>query len=190
MRRVARDLRGMPLRECLALLRSPMHEERLLALVLMVDDYGRATTSAPERASIFAAYLANARRVNNWDLVDLSAPHIVGAHLLARNRAVLDRLARSGNLWERRIAIVATHAFIRAGDVTTTLRIARLVLADSHDLIHKATGWMLREAEKRDGRAVRRFLDQHADNMPRTMLRYTIERFSAAEKKRWMARGR
>ena len=190
VRRVARDLRAMPLRECLVLLRSPMHEERLLALAILSDTYARPSTSQAGRAAIYRAYLANARRVNNWDLVDLSAHKIVGAHLLGRNRAVLDRLATSTDLWERRIAIVATHAFIRAGDVSTTLRLARTLLRDPHDLIHKATGWMLREAAKRDGATVRVFLDRHADEMPRTMLRYAIERFSAAERTRWMARGK
>ena len=188
-RAVAREMRGMPLAELLKLLRSPMHEERLLSVVLFGDLYARSVDDVL-REKIYRAYLANARRVNNWDLVDSSAPHVVGAHLLRRDRAVLDRLARSANLWERRIAIVATAAFIRTGDTGTTLRLANVLLFDPHDLIHKATGWMLREATKHDLAGVRGFLDRHADVMPRTMLRYTIEKMSAAEKKKWMARGK
>jgi 3-methyladenine DNA glycosylase AlkD len=167
------------------LLRSPWHEERLLALVILSDRYARGDDETRER--IYRLYLASMGHVNNWDLVDLSAPNIVGAHLAGRSRTPLDALAQSENLWERRIAIVATHWFIRNGEVAATLRIAKMLLEDPHDLIHKASGWMLREAAKRDRAAVERFLKQHQRSMPRTMLRYAIERFPASVRTRYLA---
>jgi 3-methyladenine DNA glycosylase AlkD len=184
-RRVSREFRDMPLREMPTLLRSPWHEERLLALVILSDRYARGDDETRER--IYRLYLASMGHVNNWDLVDLSAPNIVGAHLAGRSRTPLDALAQSENLWERRIAIVATHWFIRNGEVAATLRIAKMLLEDPHDLIHKASGWMLREAAKRDRAAVERFLKQHQRSMPRTMLRYAIERFPASVRTRYLA---
>jgi 3-methyladenine DNA glycosylase AlkD len=184
IRRVARESRGMPLDQIETLLHDPWHEVRLLAVVLLGDAYKRASPDG--RNAIFRTYLANAKRINNWDLVDLSAPNVVGAHLLTRSRARLDRLARSKNLWERRIAIVSTAAFIREGQLDDTLRIARALMNDSHDLIHKAVGWMLREVGKRDRPTLEAFLDGHAHEMPRTMLRYAIEKFSPGDRKRFM----
>jgi 3-methyladenine DNA glycosylase AlkD len=137
---------------------------------------------------VYRIHLANTARINNWDLVDLSAPGIVGAHLDTRSRAPLDTLAKSRSVWERRIAIVATYYFIRRDEFDDTLRIATTLLGDSHDLIHKAVGWMLREVGKRDERVLERFLDEHALAMPRTALRYSIERMSPAKRKRYMAR--
>jgi 3-methyladenine DNA glycosylase AlkD len=131
-------------------------------------------------------YLSNTRFINNWDLVDASAEHIVGAWLRERSRTPLTRLARSASLWERRIAIVGTYHFIKRGEVEETFRIADLLLGDPHDLIHKATGWMLREAGKRDPRAERAFLKDRYRTMPRTMLRYAIERFPEAERRRYL----
>jgi 3-methyladenine DNA glycosylase AlkD len=127
--------------------------------------------------------------VNNWDLVDASAPHIVGRWLGPRSRAPLTRLARSSSVWERRIAMVATYAFIRDGEFTDAFRIADLLMKDDHDLIHKAVGWMLREVGKRDGAALRRFLATRYRTMPRTALRYAIERFPEAERKRYLNGG-
>ena len=184
LHRVAREFRGLPLRSLQSLLRSPWHEDRLLSLLILVDRYERGDERV--RAQVFRLYLANTRRINNWDLVDSSAPEIVGAHLEQRSRTKLDSLARSRNLWERRIAIVATHWFILDGEITTTLRIAERLLDDTHDLIHKATGWMLREAAKRDRQGTERFLRKHQRQMPRTMLRYAIERFSASERARYL----
>ncbi|MBM4147588.1 MAG: DNA alkylation repair protein [Lentisphaerae bacterium] len=169
----------------LCLLRSPWHEERLCGLLVWVALFEREDAGCRRR--IYTAYLANADRVNNWDLVDLSAPNIVGEWLLARPTNTLDRLARSRCLWERRIAIVATFAFIRRGRFGETLRIAEALLADREDLIHKAAGWMLREAGKRDESALRGFLDRHAPRMPRTMLRYAIERLPDRDRRRYMA---
>ena len=132
-------------------------------------------------------YARHTRWINNWDLVDLSAPQIVGVHLLGRSRAPLDRWARSKQLWERRIAILATHAFTKRGDVAPTLEYSARLIDDSDDLIHKAVGWMLREAAKRDPASTERFLRARQRQMPRTMLRYAIERFPAAKRKRYLA---
>jgi 3-methyladenine DNA glycosylase AlkD len=187
LRRLARQFAALPMPAVLRLLGSPWHEDRLLALLLLVRRFERGTV--PERDRIAAAYLRHTRHVNNWDLVDLSAPNIVGAWLLRRDASLLDRLAGSGSLWERRIAVVATLAFLRAGRLQPTFAIARRLLADREDLIHKATGWMLREAGKREPAALRRFLARHAARMPRTMLRYAIERLPAAERRRWLRAG-
>lgn len=186
LRAVCVGCREAPLPVVLTLLRSNVHEERALALLLLVEAFER---SGPrDRKSIYELYLANTAFINNWDLVDASAAPIVGGHLSDKSRAPLTRLAKSSSLWERRIAIVATHHFIRRGDLTETFRIADLLLDDEHDLIHKAVGWMLREAGKRDEAAERRFLDDRAARMPRTMLRYAIERFPEADRQRYMKR--
>jgi 3-methyladenine DNA glycosylase AlkD len=184
VRKLAREFRTLSLEDLQALLDSPLHEARLLALVVMIDQYERGDEAS--REATFRMYLDNTARINNWDLVDVSAPRIVGAHLREGSRAVLTRLAKSKSLWERRIAMLATHMFIRGGDTADAFRIARLLLRDEHDLIHKAAGWMLREAGKRDRAALERFLDEHAAVMPRTMLRYAIERFAPAERRRYL----
>jgi 3-methyladenine DNA glycosylase AlkD len=165
----------LPAREIPALLKSPLHEERLLALLIMVRRYVRGSDA--DRQQMFDLYLASTRHINNWDLVDLSAPNIVGAHLAERDRSVLDRLARSASLWERRIAILATFHFIRRNDFADALHVADVLLTDGEDLIHKAVGWMLREVGKRDQAAEEGFLLPRYSRMPRTMLRYAIERF-------------
>jgi len=175
LRKLAREHDGLPLDEAAELLRSPVHEERLLALLVLVRQHQRGT--AERRREIHDLYLAHTRFINNWDLVDTSAEHVVGAHLWEGDRSLLDRLARSESLWERRIAIIATFHFIRRGDFGDTLRIAETLLDDRHDLIHKAVGWMLREVGKRDQPAEEAFLRAHHPRMPRTMLRYAIERF-------------
>jgi 3-methyladenine DNA glycosylase AlkD len=132
--------------------------------------------------AVYDAYLARTAHVNNWDLVDMSAPQIVGGELLDRPRDVLDRLAASPSVWERRIALLATFTFIRAGQLDDTYRIADRLLGDSHDLIHKAAGWMLREAGKRDEPRLVAFLERHGPAMPRTMLRYALEKLEPAER--------
>jgi 3-methyladenine DNA glycosylase AlkD len=136
---------------------------------------------------VYRRYLAGTRYINNWDLVDASAAQIVGAYLRDKPRSPLTRLAQSSSLWERRIAIIATHHFIRQDDFEDTFRIADILLADTHDLIHKAVGWMLREVGKRDGEAERAFLRPRYPRMPRTMLRYAIEKFPEAERRRYLA---
>jgi 3-methyladenine DNA glycosylase AlkD len=185
LRAVCREWRDAGLPEILELLASPVHEERLLALMMMVETFKRGTD--PEKRDIYRLYLSSTKFVNNWDLVDSSAAQIVGAWLFTRSRAPLRRLARSESIWERRIAIVATHFFIRQGEIEETFQIADLLLADDHDLIHKATGWMLREAGKRDLDAERRYLKKRYGRMPRTMLRYAIERFPEPERRRYLA---
>lgn len=184
VRRVCRECRGTALAHIAQLLRSPTHEERLLALLLLVDAFQRG--SEGERRNIYTLYLANTRFINNWDLVDSSAPQIVGGWLADRPRTPLTRLARSGSVWDRRIAILATLTFIRQHDYADTFRIADMLLGDEHDLIHKATGWMLREVGNRDGGALRTYLRTRYPRMPRTMLRYAIEKFPEPERQRFL----
>jgi 3-methyladenine DNA glycosylase AlkD len=191
VRVVARHHAGLNLEDVTKLLCNPVHEERLAALIILVRRYGCADEQ--ERQRIYELYLGNTAHVNGWDLVDVSAPHIVGAHLLDRREGehwVLDRLASSPSVWERRIAIMATFAFVRAGECNETLRLARVLLDDKHDLIHKAVGWMLREVGKRDEELLVGFLQQHAGDMPRTMLRYAVERLDASVRSELMAAGR
>jgi len=175
IRRVAKEFRALPLDAVAELLRSPVHEERLLALLLLVGAYAKGDGAL--RGRVFELYMGHTRYVNSWDLVDSSAAGIVGAHLAGGDRSLLDRLAASQSLWERRIAVVATLHFIRRGEFADTLRVAALLLRDRHDLIHKVVGWMLREVGKRDRAAEEAFLRVHCRGMPRTMLRYAVERF-------------
>lgn len=185
-RAIARDFRDLPLREVERLLHSKIHEERLAALILLVER-ARAADDKTRRV-LYELYLANAHHVNNWDLVDVSASDLVGAYLEHRSRRPIYRLAKSESLWERRIAVLATLHFIRRGDFADTLALARRLLHDREDLIHKAVGWMLREVGKRDEAALTGFLDRHAAAMPRTMLRYAIEKFPPAQRQRYLAR--
>lgn len=186
IRRVAREHRAMRLAEIAKLLASPIHEDRLLATVLLAD---RAAKAEPnERDEVARFYLAHLDRVNNWDLVDTSAPYVLGPYFEARSRRPLHRLARSRSVWRRRVAIVTTQHFIRKGEFGETLALARLLLHDDHDLIHKAVGWMLREVGKKDAGVLEAFLDEHAAVMPRTMLRYAIERLAEGKRKHLLAR--
>ena len=167
-------------------LRSGVHEKRLLALLILVEKYKHTDYDGGRRA-LFNFYLANGKSVNNWDLVDLSAPNIVGDYLLnKKDRTVLVRLAKSENLWERRIGIIATFTFIKNGEFDDALKISKILLEDSHDLIHKAVGWMLREIGKRNLEAEEDFLKFHYKKMPRTMLRYAIEKFDEDKRKRYL----
>jgi len=183
-RRVARRHRAASLADCERLLESPIHEHRFVALVILVERFRRA--DADEREAIADLYLARRERVNNWDLVDASAEHLLAER--ARKRpGLLDELAASPSVWDRRIAIMTTFAYIKCGEAEPTLRLAETLLHDEHDLIHKAVGWMLREVGKRvDAGLLRSFLDRHAAEMPRTMLRYAIERLPAEERRRYM----
>lgn len=186
-RAVAKKYRELSLAEVAELLRSRWHEERLVALFILVEQYRRGDQGRREK--IYRLYLHSTRHINNWDLVDCSAEHIVGPWLGTKGgerRRVLDRLARSRSLWERRIAVLATFHSIRQGDYRDTLRIARMLLGDEHDLIHKAAGWMLREVGNREGEVLRGFLRRHARSMPRTMLRYAIEKFPERERRAWL----
>ena len=188
IRAIAKAHAGAPADAEDALLASPWHEARECGLFLMIGRYARA--SSLQRTEIHARYLAAAAagRVNNWDLVDASAPALVGVHLLGKRRPLLYDLAQRPSLWENRIAIVSTLAFIRRGDLDDAFRLSAALLGHPHDLIHKAVGWMLRECGKRDPDRLRAFLAAHRAAMPRTALRYAIERFNAPERARWLAR--
>ena len=187
-RKVAGEFNDLPPTEVVRLLRSDIHEERLTALLILVRQFVKADVK--DRRNIYNLYLANTEYVNNWDLVDLSAPQIVGVYLEDKSRRPLYRLAKSKNLWERRISILATFPFIRHDDFADTFQIAEMLLADREDLIHKAVGWMLREVGKRDQRAEEEFLRQHHRVMPRTMLRYAIERFPERKRQSYLSRSR
>lgn len=187
-RQVAKKFSQLPIGEIRTLLYSRIHEERLVALLILARQYSSASSSREEKEEIVKFYLDNTKQVNNWDLVDLSAPNILGVHLVDNRddrRRLLYRLAGSENVWERRIAIVATHHFIINGDFSHTLKIAEMLLQDRHDLIHKAAGWMLREVGKRDAAAEEAFLEKHFSVMPRTMLRYAIERLPESKRRRY-----
>jgi 3-methyladenine DNA glycosylase AlkD len=188
LRRLAREFRSLPLSAAAKLLQSPIHEERLLALILLVNACERADEA--QRTEIYEIYLAHLDHVNNWDLVDVSAPRIVGRHLAGRSRRILFRLARSKNLWRRRVAVLATFNFISTRDFADSLRLAELLRDDEHDLMHKAVGWMLREIGKRDEAVLKIFLKEHAAQMPRTMLRYAIEKFPERERRRYLQAGK
>lgn len=186
VRAVLAQFPEVPLAAISELLASPLHEARFFAVIALVRAYERGAAGVREK--IFAFYLAHAARINNWDLVDASAPGIAGRHLPpGRGRRILGRLVQSPSLWERRIAMVATLEHIRRGNLANTFWLAEQLLADPEDLLHKAAGWMLREAGKRDAAALRGFLSRQAIRMPRTMLRYAIERLPAAERRRWRA---
>jgi 3-methyladenine DNA glycosylase AlkD len=171
------------------LLVNPYHEVRMLALMILMHQYESAKESARKK-QIVDFYIAHRANINNWDLVDLSAYKILGDYLLTKDRKILYRFAKTPHLWTQRIAIVSTFAFIRAGQFDETLKIAEIFLEHPHDLMHKAVGWMLREVGKRDEKVLRRFLDQHAHAMPRTMLRYAIERFDTASRQSYLHRQR
>lgn len=184
VRQAVKKYAGATLDTAAKLLKSEYHEIRLFALLLLVRRFAKGDEA--ERGKIYRLYLRHMRHINNWDLIDSSAPSIVGGYLHDRDCGTLDRLARSDSLWERRIAIMATAWFIRAGQYDATLRIAAQLLDDPEDLIHKAAGWMLREIGKRDKTTETAFLKAHCRTMPRTMLRYAIEKFGPAERQRYL----
>jgi 3-methyladenine DNA glycosylase AlkD len=185
MRELAREYQGLPRPVVKGLLRSAIHDERIIAALILVRQMacGDLTT----RKQVFDLYLANIRCVDSWGLVDCSAPGVIGAYLADRNRSILDKLAKSKRLWERRIAIVATQWLIRQGEFDDTLRIAEQLLGDREDLIHKACGWMLRGVGKRDGVRLEAFLRKYLDRLPRTTLRYAIERFPEPLRKAYLS---
>ncbi len=185
-RRIARRHKALPLEQVGELLRSKVHEHRFTGFVILVEQFERADEAGRQR--LFSFCREHLASLNNWDLVDTVAPRLLGAYLLEHPEleSLLYELARSAVLWERRIAIMATQAFIRAGDFETTLKLAELLLHDEHDLIHKAVGWMLREVGNRDLGREESFLDRHAREMPRTMLRYAIEKFPKAKREHYL----
>lgn len=181
IRKTAERHKDLKLQDVVDLLHSKIHEERLTALLIMVDKF-----QAGEKA-IYDEYLANTKYINNWDLVDLTAHKIIGRYLFNREKEVLYKLAKSRNIWERRISIIATFEFIKNFKFNDSLKIAKVLLKDDHDLIQKAVGWMLREIGKRDLRTEEAFLKKHYKSMPRTMLRYAIERFPEKKRRRYLA---
>lgn len=184
LRRLAKANQAITLEQAERLLQSPYHEDRLLALFILVLKY--ATADEAGRAAVYELYLRSTRCINSWDLVDASAEQIVGAYLSNRSREPLVHLARSPSIWERRIAILATFHFIRRGTFDATLRVAGILLTDKEDLIHKAVGWMLREVGKRDLHREEAFLRAHLKEMPRTMLRYAIEKFPEERRREYL----
>ncbi len=182
LRAVAKKYKTLSLDDLQKLLDSKIHQYRQAALYILIDQFSREKEET-RRGEIATFYLRNTKGINNWDLVDISAPKILGDYLLDKNREVLYKLARSEDLWERRIAILSTFAFIREEQFDDTLKIAEILLNDDHDLIHKAVGWMLREAGKKDLSVLKKFLDRHVLEMPRTMLRYSIEKLPEKQRK-------
>jgi 3-methyladenine DNA glycosylase AlkD len=186
VRQVAKEFPALELQDIAQLWSSSVHEERCLAAVLLCKQYSKGDEQKKEK--IFDFYIAERYQIRDWNGVDDSAPYIVGPHLLHREKGLLYELAASAVIWDRRIAIVATWWFIRKGQMEDTLRIAELLVQDKEDLIHKAVGWMLREVGKREVAFLRRFLDKHHQTMPRTMLRYAIEKFAPEERKKYLRR--
>jgi 3-methyladenine DNA glycosylase AlkD len=185
IRTLSKKFKDLSFSEVVLLLQTKIHEHRLLALFILVDQFEQGDEKMKKK--IFQIYLKLAPKfVNNWDLVDSSAHLIVGKYLENKPKDVLFRLAKSHNLWEKRIAIISTYHFIRNNNYTYTIKVARLLLNDSHDLIHKAVGWMLREVGKRNVQIEKQFLDKHAPTMPRTMLRYAIEKFPISDRKKYL----
>lgn len=184
-RLVAKKYRDLAFPAIKALLRSPIHEERLAGILILTEQFEKADQKTGEK--IYRFYLHHTKCINNWDLVDLSADKIIGGYLLHRPKDILKKLARSQSVWERRIAVLATFQFVKNGDPKPTLELAEMLLNDKHDLIQKALGWMLREIGKRiDEKILTDFLDRHASQMPRTMLRYAIERFEEAKRQKYL----
>jgi len=184
LRKLAREFKDIELKSAVELLRSSIHEERLLALLILILKY--RVSSEKDKKKIYRIYLGNTRYINNWDLVDVTAKHIVGDYLRDKDRSVLYELARSPLLWDRRIAILSTFHFIENCQFEDTIKIAELLLSDRHDLIHKAVGWMLREVGKRNLEREENFLKVHHKSMPRTMLRYAIEKFPESKRRRYL----
>ena len=186
LRRLSKKYKQLSLFEVEKLLTSQFHEVRLLAIFILIEHYKLAQTEV-EREKIFNLCLKNIERINNWDLVDSCAPHIFGSYLTGKNKQLLFDLAKSDNLWERRIAIMSCFPSIREHQFSMALRISKLLLHDEEDLIHKAVGWMLREIGNRNIKVEETFLEKHYSDMPRTMLRYAIERFPQNKRRRYLA---
>lgn len=185
-RKVATAHKDLDFKEVKALLDSKVHEDRFVGAEILVAKYERGDSK--EKKKVFDFYLKNRGRINNWDLVDTSASYIVGDFLLDKDRSILYKLIKSKSLWDRRIAVVGAHAFIKQKDFKDIFAFTEMLLGEKEDLMHKALGWMLREVGKKDERALTSFLDIHAKALPRTTLRYAIERLAAVQKKRYMER--
>lgn len=184
IRKTAKTHKTLPLEELPKLLRSEIHEERQCALFIMIAQFQKGNAS--QQRTLFDLYQNNIRYINNWDLVDCSAEHIIGAWIKDRSRGILTQMARTNNIWKRRIAVMSTFAFIKDGDFHDTLKLAKLLMEDKEDLIQKAVGWMLREIGNRHMDTEVTFLKKHYKNMPRTMLRYAIEKFSKQKRQLYL----
>lgn len=187
-RQIAKKYALLSITDLQTLLNSKIHEERLTALLILVSQYKKADKNKDEKQKeiIFNFYLKNTKNINNWDLVDLTAPNIVGNYLLDKDKSILYKLAISDNFWERRISIISTFAFIRNSDFKDAIKLSEILLKDKHDLIHKAVGWALREIGKKDLNSLIAFLDKNYKSMPRTMLRYSIEKLSETQRKYYL----
>jgi 3-methyladenine DNA glycosylase AlkD len=183
-RKVAKKYIELPLSEIKKLLYSKVHEERLCALLILVEKFAMANLGVQKKVFVF--YIKNAKQINNWDLIDLSAPKIVGEYLLSKQKNILYKLAVSKNLWEKRISILSTYTFIKNENYIDTFKIAEILMKDKHDLIHKAVGWMLREVGKKSLKDEEKFLRKHYKDIPRTMLRYAIEKFPEEKRIRYL----
>ena len=192
IRKVAATHKELPFTEIAKLVDSPIHEVRMCGLFILCNQY-KKLKDREDKKKYYDFFVKNikAGNVNNWDLIDVNAP-IIGEYLLESDDplAVLAKFAKSKNLWERRVAIIFTFSFIRVGQLDLTIAISKLLLKDDHDLIHKGVGWMLREAGKRDVMLLRKFLGEHSHEMPRTMLRYAIEKLTEQERKKWLVESR
>jgi 3-methyladenine DNA glycosylase AlkD len=184
LRQLAKEYGDISLNGCSRLLSSKIHEERMLALLILIKKFTPGDETA--KTTIYQFYMRNIKHINNWDLVDLSAPHIAGAYLLNRSKKELHVLAKSNNLWKRRIAIISTFNFIKSNQFSETINLSKMLLADKEDLMHKAVGWMLREVGKRDMKTEEEFLKTHYKKMPRTMLRYAIEKFPEGKRQQYL----
>ncbi len=185
-RSIAKKYTELSFKDLQTLLDSKIHEKRLIALIILTNKYKKAKKDKLKKREIFEFYLKNTHNINNWDLVDLTAPNIVGEFCILDGTEILKFLAKSKSLWERRIAIVSTYAFIRKRIFGETLAIADTLLKDEHDLIHKAVGWMLREVGKKNQEVLEIFLKERYKEMPRTMLRYSIEKFPEEKRKKYL----
>ena len=183
-RKIAKKYFDLSLKELQELLSTNIHEYKMCSLFILINKYRKSDKT--EKKKIFDFYLKNTININNWDLVDISAPHIIGDYLLNKDRKILYKLANSKNLWEKRISIISTFTFIKNNQFEDTLKISEILLNDNHDLIHKAVGWMLREVGKRDQKTEETFLEKYHKSMPRTMLRYSIEKFEKNKKKYYL----
>src|SRR3989344_1903434 len=183
-RKIAKKYKTLQLNEISELLKSKIHEYRLTALLILVEEFNNSDEK--EKQEIYDFYLNHTKHINNWDLVDSSSHHIIGKHLKNKDKDILEKLAKSSSLWDKRIAIISTFQFIRKKDFKESLNIAEILMNDKHDLIHKAVGWMLREIGNKDQEAEKQFLNKHYKTMPRTMLRYAIEKFSKEDKMFYM----
>jgi len=183
-RKIAKEFKNLNYDDIKELLCSKIHEERMIGLLILQGKYEKGDEN--EKEKVFKFYIRNRKGIDNWDLVDITSPKIVGEYLLERDKKLLYKFAKSKNLWERRIAILSTFTFIRAGKFETTFKISNILLDDNHDLIHKAVGWMLREIGKKDLNAEEKFLKPRYKIMPRTMLRYAIEKFPEVKRKKYL----